>query len=60
MSTPVHVRSLLCTAIVMRDTQEMGRDLDQVLSQYINSVKPAFEEFTLPVNQSQPSFMLHT
>ena len=35
--------------IVLRDTQEMGRDLDQVLNQYINFVKPAFEEFTLPV-----------
>lgn len=35
--------------IVLRDTQEMGRDLDQVLNQYVNFVKPAFEEFTLPV-----------
>ena len=35
----------------------MGRDLDQVLSQYINSVKPAFEEFTLPVKQGQRSLI---
>lgn len=34
---------------MLRDTQEMGRDLDQVLNQYVNFVKPAFEEFTLPV-----------
>lgn len=36
---------------VLRDTQEMGRDLDQVLNQYINFVKPAFEEFTLPTKK---------
>jgi len=34
---------------VLRDINERGRDLDQILCQYINYVKPAFEEFTLPV-----------
>ena len=34
---------------VLRDTKDRGRDLDQVLNQYIKFVKPAFEEFTLPV-----------
>ncbi|KAF7223154.1 uridine-cytidine kinase 2-B isoform X1 [Nothobranchius furzeri] len=33
---------------VLRDINERGRDLDQVLSQYITFVKPAFEEFCLP------------
>ena len=35
--------------IVCRDIEERGRDLEQVLKQYIHLVKPAFEEFTLPV-----------
>lgn len=30
---------------------ERGRDLEQVLNQYMNFVKPAFEEFCLPVSQ---------
>ncbi len=34
---------------VCRDIEERGRDLEQVLKQYIHLVKPAFEEFTLPV-----------
>lgn len=35
---------------VVRDVQERGRDLDFVLYQYTNYVKPAFEEFCLPVS----------
>lgn len=34
---------------VLRDIRERGRDLEQVLSQYTSLVKPAFEEFCLPV-----------
>ncbi|XP_030062390.1 uridine-cytidine kinase 2 isoform X2 [Microcaecilia unicolor] len=34
---------------VLRDIGERGRDLEQVLSQYITFVKPAFEEFCLPI-----------
>lgn len=34
---------------VPRDINERGRDLEQVLNQYMNYVKPAFEEFCLPV-----------
>ena len=34
---------------VMRDTEEYGRDLEKILHQYTNYVKPAFEEFCLPV-----------
>nr|XP_033818066.1 uridine-cytidine kinase 2 isoform X2 [Geotrypetes seraphini] len=34
---------------VLRDIGERGRDLEQVLTQYITFVKPAFEEFCLPV-----------
>ncbi|KAB7497368.1 Uridine-cytidine kinase 2 [Armadillidium nasatum] len=33
---------------VMRDTNERGRQLEQVLTQYTKLVKPAFEEFCLP------------
>jgi uridine kinase len=35
---------------VPRDINERGRDLDQVLSQYMGFVKPAFEEFCSPVS----------
>ena len=35
---------------VQRDIQERGRTLDSVLEQYTKYVKPAFEEFTLPVS----------
>lgn len=36
---------------VLRDTQERGRDLEQVLATYSNFVKPAFEEFCLPTKK---------
>ncbi|KAG5893401.1 hypothetical protein JTB14_038062 [Gonioctena quinquepunctata] len=36
---------------VPRDINERGRDLDQVLNQYMNFVKPAFEEFCLPTKK---------
>ncbi|KAK4881144.1 hypothetical protein RN001_004463 [Aquatica leii] len=36
---------------VTRDINERGRDLDQVLNQYINFVKPAFEEFCSPTKK---------
>lgn len=35
---------------VLRDIQERGRELEQVLTQYTQFVKPAFEEFCLPVS----------
>lgn len=35
---------------VLRDISERGRDLESVLAQYITFVKPAFEEFCLPVS----------
>ncbi|XP_077616131.1 uridine-cytidine kinase 2 [Crocuta crocuta] len=37
--------------IVLRDISERGRDLEQILSQYITFVKPAFEEFCLPTKK---------
>ncbi|MCL4123710.1 UNVERIFIED_CONTAM: hypothetical protein GTU68_014176 [Idotea baltica] len=37
---------------VMRDTNVRGRQLEQVLTQYTKLVKPAFEEFCLPVSRS--------
>ncbi|KAK9753522.1 Phosphoribulokinase / Uridine kinase family [Popillia japonica] len=36
---------------VPRDINERGRDLDQVLHQYMNFVKPAFEEFCSPTKK---------
>uniref|UniRef100_A0A803JRR6 Uridine-cytidine kinase n=1 Tax=Xenopus tropicalis TaxID=8364 RepID=A0A803JRR6_XENTR len=36
---------------VLRDINERGRDLEQVLTQYITFVKPAFEEFCLPTKK---------
>ncbi|KAL4634992.1 uridine-cytidine kinase 2-A-like, partial [Arapaima gigas] len=36
---------------VLRDISERGRDLEQVLTQYIAFVKPAFEEFCLPTKK---------
>lgn len=36
--------------LVLRDISERGRDLESILAQYITFVKPAFEEFCLPVS----------
>ncbi|XP_061440275.1 uridine-cytidine kinase 2 [Rhineura floridana] len=36
---------------VLRDISERGRELEQILSQYITFVKPAFEEFCLPTKK---------
>ncbi|XP_065209559.1 uridine-cytidine kinase isoform X2 [Planococcus citri] len=36
---------------VTKDIMERGRDLDQVLNQYMTFVKPAFEEFCLPTKK---------
>uniref|UniRef100_A0A8C9X4W9 uridine/cytidine kinase n=1 Tax=Sander lucioperca TaxID=283035 RepID=A0A8C9X4W9_SANLU len=43
---------------VLRDISERGRELEQVLAQYITFVKPAFEEFCLPVSDSYPTSIL--
>lgn len=49
---------------VLRDISERGRELEQVLNQYITFVKPAFEEFCLPVSifinvfQTKPHFSI--
>ena len=37
---------------VLRDIQERGRELEHVLTQYTQFVKPAFEEFCLPVSKT--------
>ncbi|XP_048245325.1 uridine-cytidine kinase 2-like [Haliotis rufescens] len=36
---------------VLRDIQERGRVLEQILNQYTSFVKPAFEEFCLPTKK---------
>ncbi|XP_037023264.2 uridine-cytidine kinase 2 isoform X1 [Artibeus jamaicensis] len=36
---------------VLRDINERGRELEQILTQYITFVKPAFEEFCLPTKK---------
>ena len=41
---------------VIRDVEERNRELDQVLLNYTSLVKPAFEEFCLPVILSQYSY----
>lgn len=43
---------------VLRDISERGRELEQVLHQYITFVKPAFEEFCLPVRNFHKLFSL--
>jgi len=43
---------VLCLS-VERDMKERERPLDQVLHQYIAYVKPAFEEFCLPVSVNE-------
>ena len=48
--SPPHTLTSSPTSPVVRDIKERGRKLDQVLEQYTNLVKPAFEEFTLPVS----------
>ena len=37
--------------LVSRDINERGRTLDTILNQYINTVKPAFEEFCQPTKK---------
>lgn len=48
--TCVSARCVLWPA-VLRDISQRGRDLESVLAQYITLVKPAFEEFCLPVSR---------
>merc|ERR1712061_504587 len=36
---------------VLRDIEDRGRDLEHILQQYTNLVKPAFEEFCLPTKK---------
>lgn len=36
---------------MLRDTRDRGRDLQNVLHQYIELVKPAFEEFCQPTKK---------
>ena len=44
------VKHHILVSAVLRDIRERGRDLEQVLTQYTILVKPAFEEFCLPVS----------
>ena len=41
---------LITMVTVLRDINERGRELENVLTQYTQFVKPAFEEFCLPVS----------
>ena len=45
---------------VLRDVQERGRDLEFVLNQYTNFVKPSFEDFCLPVSRDIFLFLNYT
>lgn len=62
MTLNVFARSLRCVTHrppVLRDISERGRDLESILAQYITFVKPAFEEFCLPVSVSRSSSFPH-
>lgn len=48
---------LFCIETVVRDITERGRDLEQILTQYMTFVKPAFEEFCSPVSVEMMSLM---
>ncbi|KAG8523640.1 Uridine-cytidine kinase 2 [Galemys pyrenaicus] len=50
-SVGTHAVSRFLSFTVLRDISERGRDLEQILSQYITFVKPAFEEFCLPTKK---------
>ena len=39
---------------VLRDIEERGRDLEGILRQYVQFVKPSFEDFILPVSRFVP------
>lgn len=45
-------KNLLLISVV-RDISERGRDLEQILNQYMTFVKPAFEEFCSPVSRKR-------
>lgn len=47
----LHICIISSIVTVPRDIKERGRDLDYVLNQYMNFVKPAFEEFCLPTKK---------
>jgi uridine kinase len=36
---------------VIKDTEDLGRNIEQVLHHYINFVKPAYEEFCMPTKK---------
>ena len=46
-----------CCVSVERDMKDRGRQLEQILHQYMTYVKPAFEEFCLPVSQLLSPFV---
>ena len=50
---------ILLLVPVIRDINERGRELDKILDQYTNLVKPAFEEFTLPVYKPTSIHAVH-
>ena len=48
VATNTHTVFIVCHP-VERDMKDRGRQLEQILHQYMMYVKPAFEEFCLPV-----------
>ena len=51
MATKIIFFTTFSYNVVLRDIEDRGRDLEQVLHQYTTLVKPAFEEFCLPVSE---------
>ena len=43
------LQTIFFRVLVLRDIEDRGRDLETILTQYTSLVKPAFEEFCLPV-----------
>lgn len=57
---PENITDVCCLVsmfTVLRDIQDRGRDLEQILHQYTSLVKPAFEEFCLPVSKLDMCFL---
>ena len=50
LSDTSKIQCVILYISVLRDIEDRGRDLEQVLHQYTTLVKPAFEEFCLPVS----------
>jgi Phosphoribulokinase / Uridine kinase family len=49
LSLPLYPLCFCGRVAVVRDIEERGRSMDNVLDQYLCTVKPSFDQFILPV-----------